>query len=162
MRLATRTAILVVLLTATGAQAETRNPKPNNKPAETTAAFRGRSLQTETLQDVATRPATNAASKSFAADVPQFGFESSFGWQNSALGERVTGVQFGGLASRLELKPGDTIVGVNGQELRTADGWQNAIQRAAEQDGWVTLKVLDGRSGRMAYRTANLLQLNDR
>jgi S1-C subfamily serine protease len=74
----------------------------------------------------------------------------------------VTHVQVGGPASRLGLEPGDAIVAVNGQTLRTANCWYNSIDRAAEQDGWVTLKIVDGRTGKMAYRTANLFQLNVR
>ena len=94
--------------------------------------------------------------------VPKFGFESSFGWQNDCLGEHVTQVQLGGPASRWGLETGDAIVGVNGMELQTANCWYNAMDRAADQDGWVTLKIVDGRSGRIAYRTANLFQLKAR
>jgi S1-C subfamily serine protease len=94
--------------------------------------------------------------------VPKFGFQSTFGWNNEYLGEHVTHVQFGGPAGRLGLEPGDAIVGVNGRDLQTANCWYNAIERAADNDGWVTLKIVDGRSGRMAYRTANLFQLNAR
>jgi S1-C subfamily serine protease len=157
MRLATLSAILGVWIVAT-AQAETLNPQHNN-PSLT---FHVKATQTEATQGLKAHPAPAVLTKSPTPEIPKFGFVSSFGWQNNSLGQRVTGVQFGGLANRLELKPGDMIVGVNGQELRTAEGWQNAIQRAADQDGWVTLKVLDGRSGRMAYRTANLFQANDR
>jgi S1-C subfamily serine protease len=91
--------------------------------------------------------------------VPEFGFESAFGRRNDALGEHVTEVEFGGAASRLGLARGDVIIGVNGQELRTASCWYSAIHRAAGQDGWVTLKILDGRTGKTAYRTANVFQL---
>lgn len=160
MRLATRAAILMTLLAATGVQAETTKIKPK-KSAETAIQNRAKSLQVDALQDVVIHRSPLGASSSLTPQRPNFGFDSSFGWQHNALGQRVTDVQFGGLASRLDLKLGDMIVGVNGQELRTADGWQNAIERAADQDGWVTLKVLDGRSGRMAYRTANLFQTSE-
>lgn len=105
---------------------------------------------------------SHPAQQSSLSGVPQFGFESTFGWRGGTLGEQVTHVQFGGPASRLGLEVGDAIIGVNGQVLQTANCWHNTLHRAAQQDGWVTLKIVDGRTGKMAYRTSNLLQLNVR
>ena len=92
--------------------------------------------------------------------VPKFGFHSSFGWAADVLGEHVTRVNFGTPADRLGIEPGDSIVAVNGQQLRTANCWYNAINRAANHDGWVTLKIRCARTGKMAYRTANLFRLH--
>lgn len=94
--------------------------------------------------------------------VPRFGFSSQFGWRYGALGEHVTRVNFGSPAQRLGIETGDAVVAVNGRQLRTANCWYNAIDRAAKHDGWVTLKIRDGRTGGLAYRTANLFRLNVR
>jgi S1-C subfamily serine protease len=94
--------------------------------------------------------------------VPKFGFRSSFGFAQGVLGEHVTEVRLGSPADRMRLAPGDAILAVNGQPLRTAESWYEAVDRAAAQDGWVTLKILERRSGQTAYRTANLFKLNVR
>ena len=137
---------------------------PKLKPSQN-VQWPGQSSQSQSYQGLVSgkqNSYSTQASQTGLSAVPKFGFESIFGWRSGSLGEQVTDVHFGGPASRLGLETGDTIVGVNGQELRTANCWYNAIQRAADQDGWVTLKILDGRTGRMAYRTANLFQLNAR
>jgi hypothetical protein len=94
--------------------------------------------------------------------VPKFGFHSTFGFANGVLGEHITEVRLGSVADRMGLAAGDVIIAVNGQPLRTAESWYDAVQRASERDGWVTLKIVERRSGSTAYRTANLFKLNSR
>jgi membrane-associated protease RseP (regulator of RpoE activity) len=172
MKLITLTALTILVATAM-AKGDDVQGKPTSKPHPTPRARLDPtrfavplpSLQTKTYQGFSTqavRSFSKPASDSETGLVPRFGFESSFGRQNDCLGEHVTRVELGSPASRLGLVPGDAIVGVNGKELESADGWFGAIRRAAEQEGWVTLKIVEGRSGKVAYRTTNLFQLDGR
>lgn len=86
----------------------------------------------------------------FAPDycLPQFGF-SSF---NIGVGERVTFVRWGGLASQLGLEPGDVILSMNGYPLSYHGAWNDALYQAMVDGGWVQLRVRDVRTGLLAYR----------
>lgn len=92
--------------------------------------------------------------------VPKFGFRSNFAFAGGVLGEHITEVRLGSAAERMGLAVGDVILAVNGQPLRDADSWYDAVDRASQRDGWVTLKILERRTGATAYRTANLFKLN--
>jgi hypothetical protein len=81
--------------------------------------------------------------------LPQFGFSS---FTIGGVGERVTHVRWGGLASRLGLEPGDIIVSLNGYRLRYHGAWNDALYQAMSNGGWVRLAVRDVRTGHIAYR----------
>ena len=72
------------------------------------------------------------------------------------MGERVDHVQLGSFADQLRLRPGDTIVAINGTSLADAKSWDLAIDRISKLGGWITLKIQAGDTGTIAYRTANL------
>ncbi len=83
-------------------------------------------------------------------DLPKFGF-SSFNIQG--FGERVTGVRWGGIAHRMGLESGDTIVSLNGYPLSYRGAWKDALREAIYHDGGhVKLKIRDVRTGMIAFR----------
>jgi hypothetical protein len=80
--------------------------------------------------------------------LPQFGF-SSF---NIGVGERVTFVRWGGVASRMGLEPGDVILSMNGYRLNYHGAWNDALYQAVAGGGWVQLRIRDVRTGIVANR----------
>jgi hypothetical protein len=81
--------------------------------------------------------------------LPKFGFSS---FSINGVGERVTHVRWGGLASRFGLEPGDIILSMNGYRLTYHGSWNDALYQAMYQGGWVRLKVRDVRTGFIAQR----------
>jgi hypothetical protein len=82
-------------------------------------------------------------------DLPKFGF-SSF---NNGYGERITGVRWGGIAQRMGLESGDTILSLNGYPLNYHGAWTDALSHAVYHDGgYVKLRVRDVRTGFVATR----------
>ena len=81
--------------------------------------------------------------------LPKFGFSS---FNIRGYGERVTFVRWGGLASRLGLEPGDTILSMNGYRLTYHGSWNDALYRAMASGGVVRLRIRDVRTGLVAYR----------
>jgi hypothetical protein len=89
---------------------------------------------------------------SFAPEycLPEFGFAS---FNIRGVGERVTFVRWGGLASRLGLEPGDIILSMNDVRLTYHGSWNHALRHViSEHGGWVQLRVRDVRTGMVAYR----------
>jgi PDZ domain len=82
-------------------------------------------------------------------DVPRFGFAS---FNIRGVGERVTYVRWGGIASRMGLEPGDTILSVNGFPLTYHGSWNDGLYRAMARGGLVRLRVRDVRTGAIARR----------
>jgi hypothetical protein len=83
-------------------------------------------------------------------ELPKFGFSS---FNIGGVGERVTYVRWGGLASQLGLEPGDTILRMNDVRLTYPGSWNDALRHAIfEHDGWVTLRIRDWRTGLIANR----------
>jgi hypothetical protein len=83
-------------------------------------------------------------------ELPKFGF-SSFNIQG--FGERVTGVRWGGIAHRMGLESGDTIVSLNGYPLTYRGAWKDALREAVYHDGGhVKLRIRDVRTGAIAFR----------
>jgi hypothetical protein len=82
-------------------------------------------------------------------ELPKFGF-SSF---NNGWGERITGVRWGGIAQRMGLENGDTILSLNGYPLSYHGAWKDALREAVYQNGGhLKLKVRDVRTGQIAFR----------
>ncbi len=75
---------------------------------------------------------------------------------NNGYGERVVQVRRGGLAWRLGLEPGDTIVRLNRYPLRYHGAWQDALGAAINRGGTVRLAIRDVHSGRLAWRHVDL------
>jgi len=85
--------------------------------------------------------------------LPKFGFAS---FNIRGVGERVTFVRWGGLASRLGLEPGDTILSMNGYRLNYHGAWDDALYRAMSNGGFVRLRIRDVRTGFVAHRQIHL------
>jgi hypothetical protein len=81
--------------------------------------------------------------------LPTFGFSS---FNIHGVGERITHVRWGGLASRLGLEPGDMILSMNGFALSYHGAWNDALQHAMASGGLVRLRIRDVRTGHVAYR----------
>jgi hypothetical protein len=81
--------------------------------------------------------------------LPQFGFSS---FNIRGVGDRVTFVRWGGLASQLGLEPGDMILSMNGYPLSYHGAWNDALSQAVVNGGWVQLMIRDVRTGYVAYR----------
>ena len=81
--------------------------------------------------------------------LPEFGFAS---FNIYGVGERVTFVRWGGLASQLGLEPGDMILSMNGFRLNYHGAWNDALSYAVANGGWVQLTIRDVRTGHLAYR----------
>ena len=81
--------------------------------------------------------------------LPKFGF-ASFNIQG--VGERVTFVQWGGLASQLGLEPGDVILSMNGFPLSYHGSWSDALYHAMANGGSVRLRIRDVRTGHVTHR----------
>jgi hypothetical protein len=81
--------------------------------------------------------------------LPQFGFAS---FNIAGVGERITNVRWGGLASRIGLEPGDLILSMNGYRLNYHGSWNDALSYAVANGGWVQLRIRDVRTGFVAYR----------
>jgi hypothetical protein len=81
--------------------------------------------------------------------LPRFGFSS---FNIAGIGERVTFVQWGGLASQLGLEPGDVILSMNGYRLTYHGSWSDALYRAMATSGHVRLRIRDVRTGFVAVR----------
>jgi hypothetical protein len=82
-------------------------------------------------------------------ELPRFGFSS---YNVNGYGEQITGVRWGGIASRMGLEQGDVILSLNGYRLNYHGAWKDALREAMFHGGWVQLKVRDVRSGRIAIR----------
>jgi S1-C subfamily serine protease len=87
---------------------------------------------------------------------------TSRGWYVRALGVelrpvsrglRVVWLSEGGPAERVGLEVGDVLVSLNGSPLRDMDDLRDALQDAF---GYARLRVIDVRTGRIAYRNASL------
>jgi hypothetical protein len=81
--------------------------------------------------------------------LPEFGFDS---FNIRGVGERVTYVRWGSLASQLGLEPGDMILSMNGFRLTYHGAWNDALSYALANGGWVQLRIRDVRTGHVAYR----------
>ena len=81
--------------------------------------------------------------------LPRFGFSS---FNIHGIGERVTFVEWHGLAARLGLERGDTILALNSFPLTYHGAWRDALREAVYEGGWVQLAIWDVRTGRIAYR----------
>ncbi|MEM6799323.1 MAG: hypothetical protein AAF589_07390 [Planctomycetota bacterium] len=84
--------------------------------------------------------------------LPSFGMHT----YHDGYGERVVRVRRGGIAWRLGLERGDTIVRLNRFSLRHRDAWHNALGAAMDRGGFVRLAIVDGRSGRLVTRQTQL------
>ena len=86
--------------------------------------------------------------------LPKFGFSS---FNVHGYGERVTFVQWGGLAAQMGLEPGDTILRVNDFRLDYHGSWNDALQHAMTQHGGqVRLRIRDVHSGHVVSRFVHL------
>jgi len=85
--------------------------------------------------------------------LPKFGFNS---FNIAGYGERVTYVQWGGLASQLGLEPGDTILRLNNFVLGYHGSWNDALYQAMLNGGWVQLTIRDVRTGWLVHRQVYL------
>jgi hypothetical protein len=82
--------------------------------------------------------------------LPKFGFSSV---NIHGIGERVTNVRWGGLASRFGLEPGDLILSMNGFPLTYNGSWNDALYSAIIRNGgWVRLRIRDVRTGIVVQR----------
>lgn len=81
--------------------------------------------------------------------LPKFGFNS---FNIGGYGERVTYVQWGGLAAQMGLESGDTILRLNGFPLQYHGSWNDALYQAMLNGGWVELTIRDVRTGWIATR----------
>jgi hypothetical protein len=81
--------------------------------------------------------------------LPKFGFNS---FNIAGYGERVTYVQWGGLAAQMGLENGDTILRLNGFPLQYHGSWNDALYQAMLNGGWVELTIRDVRTGWIATR----------
>jgi hypothetical protein len=81
--------------------------------------------------------------------LPKFGFNS---FNINGYGERVTYVQWGGLAAQMGLEPGDTVLSMNGFPLHYHGAWSDALVQALQSGGWVQLTIRDVRTGWIANR----------
>jgi hypothetical protein len=81
--------------------------------------------------------------------IPKFGFSS---FNIAGVGERVTFVRWGGIASKFGLEPGDTILSMNGFPLTYHGSWNDALHRAMSRGGLVKLRIRDVRTGFIAFR----------
>lgn len=84
--------------------------------------------------------------------LPRFGMHTF----NNGYGEQVTRVRPGGLAWRLGLERGDTIVRLNRYPLNYRGAWWDALDRAMERGGNVRLTVRDSRTGYLVKRYVDL------
>lgn len=83
-------------------------------------------------------------------DLPRFGFSS---FSINGFGERVTSVRWGGIAQRMGLESGDVILSLNGYPLTYHGSWNNALRETMYNNGgFVKLKILDVRTGFIAFR----------
>jgi hypothetical protein len=83
-------------------------------------------------------------------ELPRFGFSS---FNIGGVGERVTYVRWGGLASQFGLEPGDIVLSMNDVRLTYHGSWNDALRHAIlEHDGWVSLRIRDVRTGLVARR----------
>jgi hypothetical protein len=83
-------------------------------------------------------------------ELPRFGFSS---FNIGGVGERVTYVRWGGLASQFGLEPGDIVLSMNDVRLTYHGSWNDALRHAIlEHDGLVSLRIRDVRTGLVARR----------
>jgi hypothetical protein len=81
--------------------------------------------------------------------LPKFGFDS---FNIYGVGDRVTYVRWGGLASQMGLEPGDVILSMNGFPLHYHGAWNDALLSAMQSGGLVQLTIRDVRTGWIAQR----------
>ena len=92
-------------------------------------------LASLTLVTISTASAAPAAEVAFESeswhtadyDLPKFGFSS---FNIHGFGERVTSVRWGGIAQRMGLESGDTILSLNGYPLTYHGSWNDALREA--------------------------------
>jgi hypothetical protein len=82
-------------------------------------------------------------------ELPKFGFSS---FNINGYGERLTSVRWGGLAQQMGLESGDVILRLNGYPLSYHGSWNDALQQAMGQGGYVRLTVRDVRTGSIRHR----------
>jgi hypothetical protein len=82
-------------------------------------------------------------------ELPRFGFSS---FNIHGVGERVTYVRWGGIASRMGLESGDVILSMNGFPLSYHGSWSDALRSAVANGGFVQLTIRDVRTGFIATR----------
>ena len=78
------------------------------------------------------------------------------------LGFRVIGVEAATPAAHMGLEIGDVVLAINGHRLTHLGADVPARIEAARRGGWVSLKIRDARTGRLAFRSANLFYLHHR
>jgi predicted metalloprotease with PDZ domain len=81
--------------------------------------------------------------------LPKFGFAS---FNIHGVGERITHVRWGGLASQFGLERGDTILSLNGFPLTYHGAWTDALREAMYTGGVVRLRIRDWRTGFVVSR----------
>jgi hypothetical protein len=81
--------------------------------------------------------------------LPRFGFSS---FNINGVGERVTDVRWGGLASQFGLERGDLILSLNGNRLTYHGSWTDALREAMYTGGVVRLRIRDVRTGFVVSR----------
>jgi hypothetical protein len=84
-------------------------------------------------------------------NLPHFGFHS---YTIFGVGERITFVNWNGLARQLGLERGDTILALNNFPLTYHGAWRDALREAMYQGGWAQLAIWDVRTGDVVYRQA--------
>lgn len=84
--------------------------------------------------------------------LPVFGMHT----YNQGHGEHVVRVNYGGVAWRLGIEPGDRIVRLNHYALDYHGSWEHALRRAMRHGGHVDLTVVDVRTGRLVRRHVDL------
>jgi hypothetical protein len=85
----------------------------------------------------------------FGGYLPRFGFNS---FNISGYGDRVTYVQWGGLAAQMGLEPGDVVMSMNGFPLHYHGAWNDALNQAMMNGGLVQLTIRDVRTGWLTTR----------
>ena len=73
-------------------------------------------------------------------------------------GEQVTRVGYGSIAEQLGIQAGDVVIAVNGRGVDRHNNIRAAELDSTNQQGWVTLKIRNPRTGRTAYHTAKLFR----
>ena len=84
---------------------------------------------------------------------PQLGFS---GYLIHGTGEYVVSVDRATPAAQIGLEPGDGILALNACQLACEGVWYQAMARAAATNGTITLKIRDGRTGRIVSRDSHV------
>ncbi len=62
-------------------------------------------------------------------------------------GRKVTRVRRGSMAEEIGLKPGDVVMAVNDVPVDYLGAWEEALNVAYSDGGWVTMAIRDGETG---------------